>query len=102
VIKMFTQQGATSDQNGVAVKLYNTLGNAISRVSTEAGASTDLVDTSYLGTQITNLNTEISGWDRKLNDAQNRYWSQFTAMEKAISQMNSQSSWFSQQLGRAQ
>ena len=34
-----------------------------------------------------------------LISVENRYWKQFTAMEKAIQQMNAQSAWLAQQFG---
>lgn len=38
----------------------------------------------------------------RLSDVEDRYWKRFTALEKAMQQMNSQSSWLSQQLGGGQ
>jgi len=38
----------------------------------------------------------------RLSDVEDRYWKRFTALEKAMQQMNSQSTWLSQQLGGGQ
>lgn len=38
----------------------------------------------------------------KLAKVEDRYWKRFTALEKAMQQMNSQSTWLSQQLGGGQ
>ncbi|MGV8146892.1 MAG: flagellar filament capping protein FliD [Alkaliphilus sp.] len=40
--------------------------------------------------------------ERILASREERYWAQFTAMERAISEMNAQSSWLMSQLGMAQ
>ncbi|AHM55649.1 flagellar hook-associated protein 2 [Peptoclostridium acidaminophilum DSM 3953] len=38
----------------------------------------------------------------RLSNVEDRYWKRFTALEKAMQQMNSQSTWLSQQLGGGQ
>ncbi len=43
--------------------------------------------------------TEISKWDTKLKDMEDRYYSQFTAMEKALASIQSQSNYFASMLG---
>lgn len=49
---------------------------------------------SVLGNSILDYNKRIDDLNTKLKKIEARYWSQFTAMEKAISQMQSQSSIF--------
>ncbi|WP_269078948.1 flagellar filament capping protein FliD [Planococcus halocryophilus] len=44
------------------------------------------------------MDTEISRWQDRLTSIEDRYWKQFTAMEKALSKMNSQSTWMQQSL----
>ena len=51
------------------------------------------------GKNVTRIDKEISSWESRLKQIEERYWRQFTAMEKAINQMNSQSAWLAQQLG---
>lgn len=46
---------------------------------------------SVLGTSISDYNKRIDDLNAKLKTIETRYWSQFSAMEKAISQMQSQS-----------
>lgn len=45
------------------------------------------------------LSTNILREERLLMQKENRYWQKFTAMEKALSQMNQQSNWLMSQLG---
>ena len=44
------------------------------------------------------MNDEISRWEDRMKRLEDRYWKQFTAMEKALSQMNSQSMWMQQSM----
>lgn len=53
--------------------------------------------TSSYSKRISNLSETITQLNDRLTMEQDRYWSQFTAMEKALSQLNSQSDWMTQQ-----
>ena len=103
VISLFTNQlnsdGSLitdSNQQGLAVRLYNTLNNSISQITNQAGSSSEAVDNSYLGQEISSDNTQISNWNTQLSDLENQYYTQFNAMEQTLSEMNTQSEWLSQ------
>ena len=49
--------------------------------------------------QVENYQDDIDKLEKKLNDMESRYYKQFTAMEKAMSQMNSQSNYLTSMLG---
>lgn len=49
--------------------------------------------------QLKDMNKRIDDAIERMYRAENRYWAQFTALETALQQMNSQSMWLSQQLG---
>lgn len=49
--------------------------------------------------QITQYEKDISEWEEKLNDLEDRYYSQFTAMEKALANLQSQQSYISSLMG---
>lgn len=53
---------------------------------------------SYLDRDISSTELLMERELDRLNSRENSYWSRFTAMEKAISNMNSQSSWISSQM----
>lgn len=55
-----------------------------------------------LASQISSKDDTIATLMAKLVQKENRYYTQFAAMEKALSQMNAQSAWWSQQLGGSQ
>ncbi len=49
--------------------------------------------------QLTDYNGELTTMESKLEDMESRYYKQFSAMEKAMSQMNSKSNYLSSMLG---
>lgn len=102
VKELFTNSSETNDEeNGIAVWLYNAVNNGINYLTDKAGrdSSLSLVDNSYIGQRLRNLNDEIDEWEERLIEIEDRYWRQFTIMEQAINQMNAQSAWLAQQFG---
>lgn len=98
VMALFTNR--VGNQNvGVGGRVYESLNNVVKKLSEKAGSPTSLVDNSQITKYIKQMDEEISRWQTRLEKIEDRYWKQFTAMEKAISQMNSQSTWISQSLG---
>lgn len=96
VMALFTTRDAAG--NGVGARVYDTLNNIVKNLSEKAGSSSSSVDNSTLSKKIKQMNDEISRWQDRLTRVEDRYWKQFTAMEKALSQMNSQSAWMQQNL----
>jgi flagellar hook-associated protein 2 len=111
--KLFTTKadGATSasttvtDSNmhknsGFGWRIYDRLNVAISQLGTIAGSPNSSVDTkSTIAQQLKSLDSNIFREQDKIRAYEDRMWKQFTAMEKALQQLNSQGSWLSQQLG---
>ena len=58
-----------------------------------AGSDGDLGDSSFIGEQIRSVNKMISREEDRLQRLEDRYWRQFTALERLVSQLNAQSSW---------
>lgn len=102
VMNLFTHSGEDSKKSGVAVKLYDAVNNAMSQLTTKAGSSSSLYDDSTLGKDITRINESISAAEERLINLEARYYRQFTAMEQAINQMNTQSMWLTQQFSSNQ
>jgi len=88
-----------STASGLANKLYNTVNNGISDIINKAGIITSRVDNSTIGKDIDSIQDRIDEMNIRLIKVENRYYQQFTALEKAINQMNTQSTWLSQQFG---
>jgi len=54
---------------------------------------------SRLDRDVQSITQRIATEERRLMQTEERYWNQFTAMEKAMSQMNDQAGWLMQQMG---
>lgn len=103
VMRLFTHNPESEEYNqmGIARRLYVDLNNAMQQVSEKAGLANEYSqsDDSLIGKRILNIEKEIDDKNRRLDMLQERYWTQFTAMEKAVQQMNQQSAWLAQQMG---
>lgn len=104
-------------ESGLINRMYDNIITGMKSVINKAGAGDDsttyrnvkssiLVDfvseyggISMLDSDISYIDDDIYDMNERLVQIEDRYWSQFTAMEKAISQMNQQSAWLSQQMG---
>lgn len=85
-------------RKGIFDNMYDNLNVTLSRMSEKAGTakySTDLTislnEQSTMGKELTDLKDRISTLSKKLTQIENNYYTQFTAMEKAINKLNSQS-----------
>jgi flagellar hook-associated protein 2 len=88
------------NQSGFAWRLYDRVNLTISQLSTLAGSPNTSVDTkSFMAKQMKALDESIGRERLKISSYEARLWKQFSAMEKALQQLNSQGSWLSQQLG---
>ncbi len=100
ILDLFTKSSDTgeSDEIGIAVQLYKNVNSAMNSISQKAGSDSEysLVDNSYIGKEITEIDDRIDKMNDRLDEIEERYWSQFTTMEEAIQEMNSQSSWLIQ------
>lgn len=106
VMRLFTNPNATgsltdtSDPNsGLAVRLYNTVNNAIKIITGIAGTSSDIADNSSISQRIRELSSRAADLERRLDEKREQYYRQFTALEQAIAQMNSQSAYLASMLG---
>ena len=83
----------TDTTNGIAAKLGSLL-DPVSR------ASTGLIDTraSDAGKESSDIDDQIKALEDRISQRQERLQAQFTAMEQALSQSQSQGSWLSAQL----
>ncbi|NMD69128.1 flagellar filament capping protein FliD [Bacillus sp. DNRA2] len=95
-----TKDSTIHNNSGFGWRIYERLNAAISQLGELAGSPNSKVDTeSFMAKQLKTLDSNISREQTRVNAYEKRLWKQFTAMESALSKMNSQSSWLSQQLG---
>ena len=101
VSKIFSTHtdGNTHAQDGIAVRLYDTLKAASDKIVTEAGAtSSTTYDTkSNVAIQIAIYQASMTTQNTKMTALQTSYYTKFNAMEVALSKLNQQSTWLSQQ-----
>ncbi len=102
VMDLFTKSSDIYDEKGIAQKLYDEVNNSMSLISAKAGSEStfDLTDESVIGKRLKTIDDNIEKMKDRLIEVENRYWRQFTAMEKAINRMNVQSAWLAQQFGQ--
>ena len=103
-------------ESGAFIRIYDNMTNGIKDIVSKSGPGSEstllrsiksniLVDyvtkgsKSLLDSDIGDIDKRIDRENQRLITIEQRYWKQFTAMEQAMSQMNSQSSWLSQQFG---
>lgn len=103
VMSLFTKTSDTDDYDemGIASRLYQNINYGMDQIFDKAGSASDynLVDESYIGKEIKDIDSRLEDWDDRLEQIEDRYYRQFSAMEQAISQLNQQSAWLQQQFG---
>ncbi|WP_366160973.1 flagellar filament capping protein FliD [Bacillus infantis] len=97
--KLFNASGTTNDQKGIVQRLYDTVNTSMEKVKLKAGNSFSTNQQFTMGKQLDSLNKSIDSFESRLTQVENRYWSQFTAMEKAIQRSNEQMAYLMQQFG---
>ncbi|MEC2071257.1 flagellar hook-associated protein 2 [Alkalihalophilus marmarensis] len=92
VAAIFNSDGPTSGEKGIIRRMRETLTSGIDSISGRAGGMGGKVANHQftLGREIESINTRITNFERRLQQVEDRYWRQFTAMEKAMQQANAQ------------
>ncbi|CUH94432.1 hypothetical protein P22_0498 [Propionispora sp. 2/2-37] len=97
VNKIFGRTGDSYSQQGIAVRLYDSLNTASENLKEIAGTTPKEDTTSTLGKEIGDYADRLYALNERLNDMEDRYYAQFNAMELALSKLSQQSSWLAQQ-----
>lgn len=98
---LFTRTSTTSDEEGLLQKMYKQLNTTISAISKKAGRTGSLYNdiTTELGKQTSDMELQIINLENRLTKKEEYYYKQFTAMEKAMANSNSQLNYLLQYLG---
>ena len=124
VVSLFTKESTTAysanmsaadrairdSENGIANRLFDVMQDYIRTTRNSSGQKGLLLEkagiigdvtetTNMISKEIISKDLLISTLLDKLLDKENQYYAKFTAMETALSQMNSQISWLTQQTG---
>lgn len=104
-------------ENGIFVRAFDKMADGIEKIVIKSGPGKDSAilrgvrgsilqkyataygSKSEIENNLLELGKRIDAENRKLSSIESRYWKQFTAMEKAVQRMQSQSGWLSQQMG---
>ncbi|QKS72308.1 flagellar hook-associated protein 2 [Paenalkalicoccus suaedae] len=93
VFQLFAADGPTQADKGIARRVRESANTMIDQISQRAGGMRGrTVNQQFtLGRELNSIEQQMSNFERRLKQVEERYWKQFTAMEKAISRSNSQS-----------
>lgn len=91
VHEMFSKEGETQVEQGFARRLRGIVDETQKSIAKRAGKVGDVNDTFTLGRTLKDMNNQISRFEERLKMTEDRYWKQFTAMERAIQRANAQS-----------
>ncbi|RKL68372.1 flagellar capping protein [Salipaludibacillus neizhouensis] len=91
VFQMFAADGETHEEKGIARRVRETLNDQMQVISRRAGGSDAASNQSFtMGREIDQASDRITNFERRMQQVEDRYWSQFTAMEQAMAQANAQ------------
>ncbi|MDE6566989.1 MAG: flagellar filament capping protein FliD [Lachnospiraceae bacterium] len=76
--------------SGITTKLYNNLQKKMA--SSSLSSALTFYNDKEINKQLSTYDKDIKKWETKLSDMENRYYKQFTAMEKALASLQSQQS----------
>lgn len=95
VYQLFGSEGKSGETayetKGLARRLRDSLKSSMENLVEKAGSSTKTNNQFTIGKLLNNVTSQIDRYESKMNDLENRYYRQFSAMEKMIQQANSQS-----------
>lgn len=99
IYKLFAENGdgKTKSTMGIADRLVQTITSTIGKVEEKAGKTSWTNQKFSLGRTLDTMNKQIDSFQDRLTQMETRYYSQFTAMEKAIQRANQQSAYITQQ-----
>ncbi|AYA78656.1 flagellar hook protein [Bacillus sp. Y1] len=90
VEKLFNATGSTEGEKGIAQRLTDTVNASMEKLRSKAGNSYTTNTQFEIGKLLNDVGKKISSFEDRLTRIEDRYWAQFTAMEKAIQRSNEQ------------
>ncbi|MGY0692117.1 flagellar hook-associated protein 2 [Virgibacillus sp. FSP13] len=98
VHKLFSND-VEGDGRGLINRLEDSIEQTMGKIEERAGKGAQTLEQYTMGKRLKDLNSRIDSFEDRLVKIEDRYWRQFTQMEKAIQRMNQQSMYLSQQFG---
>jgi flagellar hook-associated protein 2 len=90
IFELFNASGSDFDTKGIAKRLSDTIKKTIGKIEQKAGKTLWTNQQFAIGRNLEQINDQIDRFEDRLVQIEDRYWRQFSAMEKAINQYNSQ------------
>lgn len=100
VYQLFMADGESFSEQGLARRLRETISSTIKTVEERAGNAFKTAQSYTMGKQLLDYEDQIARFENRLASFEERYWKQFTAMEKAMQNLNSQSNTLLAYLGQ--
>ncbi|WP_082233358.1 flagellar hook-associated protein 2 [Halobacillus massiliensis] len=95
-VKALFANSGEADNKGIIRHLEDTIDYTRQSIERKAGKESSTSETFTLGRELKDMDNRIQRFEDKMVELEDRYWKQFGAMEKAIQEMNSQSSFLQQ------
>lgn len=99
IYELFQKDGTETEDKGLARRLRDSIKSTIGEIETKAGKATSINNTFSIGRLLNNLDNQITRFEDRIIQVEDRYWRQFTAMEKAIQRSNEQAMFLMNQFG---
>lgn len=88
--KLFNATGTTDSEKGIVHRLTATVNDTMNKLRSKAGNSFTTNNQFEIGKLMNDVDSKIEKFEDRLTQVEDRYWRQFTAMEKAIQRSNEQ------------
>ncbi|CAM3890197.1 flagellar filament capping protein FliD [Alkalicoccus chagannorensis] len=100
VENLFRGDGDTPEERGIARRVLDSTSDVMAQIGERAGR-TDLAqnESFTLGREFEQQQDRISNFERRMDQVEERYWSQFTRMEQAMAEANNQQQQMMSQMG---
>lgn len=99
IYELFASNGKDGTTKGIAVQYRESIDQSRQTIANRAGTAGAVNDTFTLGRTIKTMNQDIQRFQERLQRTEERYWRQFTAMEKAMQRAQEQSAQLMNSLG---
>ncbi|GMB09119.1 flagellar hook-associated protein 2 [Thermolongibacillus altinsuensis] len=91
IYRLFNNDSKNYSEKGIARRLRDTIKDTIGKIEKKAGKTLWANQQFAIGRDLNEINNQIDRFEDRLKQIEDRYWQQFTAMEKAIQRLNEQS-----------
>lgn len=91
VYEVLGKSGDSENDSGLVARLRTAVDDTRTIITARAGNAGAVNDTFTLGRTLKEMDNQIERFQTRMQQVENRYWKQFTAMEMAIQRANAQS-----------